>query len=435
MRKSIVGACIGFLLLSGAAYAQQPGQSEQIERLQKTVEEQNRTISDLMRRLESLEANQKKQEEHISEQKEEKPLWTDRITISGDFRYRNDWADKEGSHVRERNRIRVRLGAKARLSDDLDVGVQLATGETEFLDDKQITQEGATLSNNQTLGDAWSLKNFWISQAYFNWHPEHLVPGFTLMGGKMARPFFTVGGSELLWDPDLYPEGGVIKYARSFDSIEVFANLYGFWTMERSTEEDSGMLGGQAGLKYSFEAFGDDAHVLGGISDYNFLNTKGKKTFLFSSSGAPLGFGNTLNPDGTYATGFNEVEPFGELGFRVRSIPVLLFADYVNNTDADDDNNGWLVGFSVGKAGDPGSWEFKYFYRLLERNAVLGVFTDDDFGGGGTDVKGSALYLKYKLTRNVSLAATCFLQNKIGIADGEEEIDYNRVFLDVMYSF
>jgi len=54
--------------------------------------------------------------------------WTDRVGLDGDFRYRYERIDAEGSDTRKRNRIRARVNVKADLSDDIEVGFGLATG-------------------------------------------------------------------------------------------------------------------------------------------------------------------------------------------------------------------------------------------------------------------------------------------------------------------
>ena len=51
--------------------------------------------------------------------------WTDRIVLNGDFRYRYENIDADGSPTRERNRIRARFNTVAELTDDLEVGFGL----------------------------------------------------------------------------------------------------------------------------------------------------------------------------------------------------------------------------------------------------------------------------------------------------------------------
>ncbi|MBI4831451.1 MAG: putative porin, partial [Candidatus Lindowbacteria bacterium] len=351
-------------------------------------------------------------------------IWTDKVKVIGDFRYRYELIDEEDKDNRNRNRIRARIGVGAKLSDELDLGFQLATSE-----DSGKSEEGDPVSNNQTLTNAFSTKEIWLSQAYADWHPA-MVPGVHLIGGKMPYPFITAGKSELIFDGDLAPEGGAVKFSKKFDSLEVLGNLYGFWVLERSSEADSGLFGAQGALKYNFTAFEDKAHVLGGLSYYDYGNTEGMEPFFDNDA---KNFGNTL-VDGVLAEDFDLFNAFGEVGVKVKKIPVYVFADFVTNEAASEDNDGWLVGFGVGKASDPHSWEFRGYYRELEKDAVLGGFADSDFAGGGTNNKGFEVNLGYQLTKNWKLAASYF-PNEKHIAGDEDETDYHRLQLDAEFKF
>ncbi|RJP18583.1 MAG: hypothetical protein C4520_14195 [Candidatus Abyssobacteria bacterium SURF_5] len=431
MKKSVMALCIGFLLLSGRAYAQQPDQSEQLERLQRIVEEQNRTISDLMQRLESLEGVQEEQQEWISETKEAKPVWTDRVKLKGDLRYRYEYIDsldtKTGKdEERHRNRIRARIGIEAKATDTVDLGFQLSTSEAGGDEDL-----GDPVSGNQTLDNAWSLKEIWVSEAYFDWHPAN-VEGLHVLGGKMKRPFINPNASELVWDSDVNPEGGALTYKKSLDSTDLMGNLYGFWIEENSASSDSLLVGAQGALKQKFEAFDNGLYAMAGASYYDYGGIEAKDTFFDDGKS----FGNTILPDGTYAEDFNELEVFGEVGMRIKEVPVSVFADYVQNLAADEEDAGWSVGFGVGKTKDPGSWAFRYLYKELEQDAVVGLFTDSDFGGGGTNVDGHEVNLTYQLAKNWQLAASYFHNNQfISDDDGRDEEDYRRLQLDVIFKF
>jgi hypothetical protein len=425
MKKGIVGACIGFLAMTGPVYAQQPDQAEQLERLQRIVEEQNQTISNLMQRLESLEVVQEEQEDWISESKEAKPVWTDHVKLKGDLRYRYEWIDDDNSDdERHRNRIRARLGVDAKANDTTDLHFELSTSEAGG--DADL---GDPVSGNQTLDNAWSLKEFWISQAYFDWHPA-TVEGLSVLGGKIKRPFITPLDSELVWDSDVNPEGGVLAYKKSLDSTDLMGNLYGFWIEENSASSDSLLFGGQAAVKHKFAVADNDAHLMAGVSYYDYGAIEAEDTFFDDTDS----FGNTVLADGTYAEDFNEFEVFGEFGMKIRDIPVAVFADYVQNLEANDEDTGWSAGFKVGKAKEPKSWEFRYLYKEVEQDAVVGLFTDSDFGGGGTNVDGHEVNLAYQLAKNWQLAASYF-NNQTGIANDDEEEDYQRLQLDVIFKF
>ena len=70
--------------------------------------------------------------------------WPDRIGLDGDFRYRYERIDAEGSDTRRRNRIRARFNVRADVTDDVEVGFGLATGGDD------------PVSTNQTLGGGGS---------------------------------------------------------------------------------------------------------------------------------------------------------------------------------------------------------------------------------------------------------------------------------------
>ena len=421
--RNVFGACMcAVLLMLPAAVLAQQDESE-IDRLRQTVEGQNRMIQELLRRIEAVEVTQDDQEEWIEADKSEKPLWSERMRLNGDFRYRYEYIDDgRKDDDRHRNRIRARLGVDAEILPTLDVKFQISTAGVV---DADGDLEGDLASGNATLTNAWTSKNLWISQAYADWSPEN-VPGLNIELGKMKRPFITPVKNELIWDGDLNPEGAVVKYERDLgDSIQLIAHGYGFWVMERGSDVDTGLFGGQGALKHEFE----HAMVLAGVSYYDFTNIEGQDLFIDDKN-----FGNTTDPTETmYAEDFDLFEVFGEVGFKAKGLPVALFGTYVTNTADDDEDTGWALGFKVGKAKKPGSWEFRYQYKKVEQDAVFGLFTDSDFGGGGTDAEGSEFNLAYQLAKNWQLAGTLFL-NDVDVESKPEE-DYTRAQLDVLFKF
>jgi hypothetical protein len=49
-----------------------------------------------------------------------------------------------------------------------------------------------------------------------------------------------------------------------------------------------------------------------------------------------------------------------ELAFEAQDMPTSLYADFVQNQDADDLKNGCIAGVSLRKAKEKGSWQFQY---------------------------------------------------------------------------
>ena len=420
--KNMCGAyiCAALLMLPTAALAQQ-GQSE-TERLRKALEEQKSVIQELLQRIEAVEVTQEDQEEWIDTDKESKPLWWEKVKIKGDLRTRYEYTDDESKDDdRSRARIRARLGVEAEATPTVDVHFQLSTAG-------EVDGEGDPVSGNQTMDNAWSSKNIWISQAWADWHPEN-VSGLNILVGKIKHPFITPVKSELIWDGDVNPEGAALKYKKSLDSTDLMVNAYGFYLIENKSEGDTGLFGVQGAAKRKFEAFGEKAHVMGSLGYFDFVNIEGEEFIL---DGDP--FGNTTDPTGTmFAEDFELLNVFGELGIKVNKIPVTLFADFVTNTAADDEDTGWSVGFKIGKAKEPGSWQFRYLYKDIDQDAVFGTFTDSDFGGGGTDHEGHEFNLAHQLAKNWQLAGTLFLNEKdVESGDGE---DYTKLQFDAKFKF
>lgn len=340
--------------------------------------------------------------------------WTDRIDVSGDVRYRVELIDQADRDLRHRHRIRARAGLAARLSDGFDAVLQLGTGEA---DDP--------VSDNQTLTGGASSKPVWLSQAYLGWAPAEWL---ALRAGKMPNPFLRVGDSELLWDPDISPEGLALVVTPTFGAWTPFLRASFQWAEERKEGADAWLLGGQAGAVVEL---GCDLELTlgGGYLDHSGLRGQ---PFLWESRGA----GNRLATDSggieEYAADFDLLEAFGELaGASPWGQPWSVFGSYVRNLAASGDDEGWVAGARIGKAVHPWDTSFRYQYKRLEADAVVGAWTDSDFIGGGTDGSGHELNVSVKAAERVSLDLTGFA-NRTPLQDAE---DYLRLQLDVKAKF
>jgi hypothetical protein len=349
--------------------------------------------------------------------------WASKLKISGDFRYRYEGIDDDSAtQERHRNRIRARLGLDAKVSDEWNLGFRLATSEG--------VSGGDPVSTNQTLDSSFSKKPIWLDLAYFNYHPAWFE-GFSVTAGKVVNPFYTVGKNQLIWDSDLTPEGGVLTYARPFDdktSVNLAAG--GFWVNEETTGRDTSLWGLQAYLRRQIDK---PTYVLVGASWYDYGNIKGEESLANEWKGTNDFFGNTSAPGNVYASDYDLVELFAELGTVVGKLPVAVYGDWVKNTVASTgQDTGWLIGTSLNKAKEPGSWQFDYDYREVKADAVVAQFNDSDFVGGGTAGKGHRFSLAYQLTKNVVPALTYFADQYWGRKDNA---DYGRLQADIVVKF
>lgn len=406
------GCCLSLALFHAVGGAAESPGAEDVQALMRRIEEQGPQIQALTARIKVLETRSSRSAEPAVPPAPIASGSREAVKISGDMRYRHELVHEEERASRTRHRIRARVGVSADVRHDLAVVFRVASGSSD------------PVSANQTLDGGASSKDVWIDLACFDWRPA-LVPGLSLSGGKVENPFRRVGGTGLLWDGDLNPEGLALTHSASFGALGAFLNLGGFWVEERSEGADSGLFGLQAGLR--FDVPGGDVHLLGGLGYFDYGNAKGHPTFYDPDDS----FGNSTDASGNYAADFDELEAFAEIGFALGWVPTAVFGDFVTNTAAGDDEEGWLIGLALGRCEEPGSWELRYNYRRVEADAVVGAFTDSDFAGGGTDVEGHEFGLEYQMARRVKTGVTYFLSKK----DLDEGIDYERFQLDIGFKF
>jgi len=364
-----------------------------------------------------------------------KATWTERMKIKGDFRYRHEIINAAGRRhnlnqaqrdsrgtTRNRHRIRARVGLFAKINDDIDFAFQLASGSND------------PVSANQTLDDFFESKRVWIDLAYVIWHPETFmgmnVKGFKAFAGKMKMPFYKPQKSQLIWDGDLRPEGISARYEFKLGNMKLYVNGGGFWVEENSRDVDRSLFGIQSYFKTPF--ISKDIKLVGGISYYDYGSMKNHTPYDDDGFGNSL-YNKPLNTADLMEHDYNFIEGFTELHWKMFDLPWVVYGDFVGNAAPSENKMGYLFGVKVGKCKNPGSWKFSYDWRRLDNDCVFGAFTDSDFGGGGTDAKGSKFSLGYQLAKHTQLGATLFI-NKTGLEDGDGK-QYRRAQFDLKVKF
>jgi len=358
--------------------------------------------------------------------------WTDTVVLKGDMRYRyesimdDSKKDADGNTInRQRERIRARLGAEAKPADDLKVGIELSTGQND------------PVSGNQTEGNGFQKDDMKLNLAYIEWSalPSDSTSEAKFIGGKMKNPFINV--SDLIWDNDLTPEGLAFKGQMGSDQVTLLGNAASLWVKERSGENDDTMLyAGQGAVKIQFVP---EVYLLAGVSYYGYDNVEGNDVFDWENKNNSYGNSTTKGSvsggvtNKAYKYDYTPVEYFTELNIWA-GIPISLFGQMVSNDKVDELNNGFLYGVTLGKAKNKGSFEVGYAYAKLEKDAVLGAFTDSDRWGGGTDGQSHKILAKYQLTKNLQIGATYFMGEKT-ISDDSKTADYDRLQVDLVAAF
>lgn len=314
--------------------------------------------------------------------------WSDHVKLGGDLRYRYQSTDTEGKadQPRVRQRVRARINLDAEVNDQINAGLQLATGT-----------DRDPVSQNQTLAGAADDKDVWFNRAFIDWNP---IEDTHVIGGKMGMPWISV--NDLVHSLDYNPEG--LAATQRIDAGPVKLDLCGYYMVvnEQSTAGDTSMQGAQGAAKLPLPL---KASLTTGVSLFNYSNVKDYGPFFGN------GFGNTTyevdTGDGEtsyrYASDFNEVEGFTELALS--QIPLKLSGQYVVNTESDHDDAGYVLGVAFGKCSAPGTYALTYAYRHLEPDCVFDVFAENTDTGVGTDVESHLVSASYAPMKNTTLKA------------------------------
>ena len=172
--------------------------------------------------------------------------WLNRFSFFGDIRVRQEGFYQDSVEARNRQRLRLRFGARLTVSDELEGGLRLVSGDPNEI-----------VANNQTLTDVFTRKPINIDNAYITIRPGKTLgiekPFFSITAGKFSVPFFrprAIMGSEMVFDEDLTPEGLsediTLLEGGAGDVMRSIKLVAGQWAAKEFAEDrDSFMLGEQ----------------------------------------------------------------------------------------------------------------------------------------------------------------------------------------------
>lgn len=334
---------------------------------------------------------------------------TSNVQFKGDLRFRNELIKVENKKDRLRQRLRGRLGFESNANESIEVGGQLATSEG-----NKAASTNATLGGLESIGMKKDLA--YIDTFYFKWKASEAL---SLTGGKFNNPFYRAGGSEMIWDSDLTPEGLALAYScQCSDTFGWFAKGGGLWSKEYDQGADEVLGAAQIGAKAKVGDF--DLTI--GSSYYDFAQTD-------RAPGSPVYSGPyTLPAD---VEGYQLLNLFFDVSLNLGDHPILFYLDYVSNQKADDENAGYTLGVKYNKAKEVGSWDIELYHRKLQPNAVISDIADGDVGS--SDVEATRLMANYMLAQN-SLTRVSLLTNQLN-ASTSTKTKTDTVQLDFVFSF
>lgn len=410
--------------------------------------------------------------------------WTDRIKIDGDFRFRYQRDNFSGNNTpaqeyltaeaknnnglsrapdfasflarsnapdipttsttedRGRERIRMRLGLTAKVTDEVGFGLRLATGNATD-----------RVSTNQTLGQNFNKYDLFIDRAFLRLDPADWV---TVQAGRIPNPWFS---TEMTWSENLNFEGvaTTFRYNEAAEGVTPFLTMGYFPMRENGTPRRGSrhMVGAQLGSGWDLDS---RTRLKFGVALYDYRNVEGRSDTDFEdgldSSGNPVPvigatYGQFEYPVGlrqkgntvfetSPISGYDNIAPIWGLAYKFRPLVltasaafshfspfnVMLSAEYARNMAFDENDfrkratdaafagvspggrrEGYQLKVGVGafEVRDAGDWQMQLTYRHVGSDAVLDAFTDSDLGLGGTNLRGYTLGVNYGLYRNTAL--------------------------------
>lgn len=442
------------------------------------------------------------------------PSWIDRIRIEGDLRYRYQ-ADRPDSgntapevyfateandvfrtsrapdfaayalsgdgvavpsastqDARNRERIRLRLGLTAKVSDEVGVGVRLATGSATD-----------RVSTNQTLGQNFNKYQLFVDRAFVRVDPADWL---TVQAGRIPNPWFA---TDMVWSENLNFEGvaATTRWMRDEGQLMPFATVGWFPLREESPgiRGSRSLVGAQVGASFELSS---RTKVKMGLAWYRYQNIEGREDLAYEDVAGsalvdPVNYGRYEYPVSLRQKGNTVFEtnpgsdaslpPVWGLAYRFRPLvltasaefshfapfSLLVSAEYVKNTafsagdfrsragasfagvDPGGKDTGYHLkaAFGAPEVREQGQWQVAASYRHVGSDAVLDAFTDSDLGLGGTNLEGYTLGLTYGLFRNTSVGVRYLSSKSIdttinaGVPDAKYNVNSLQVDFNVRF--
>jgi hypothetical protein len=368
-----------------------------------------------------------------------------RIAFSGDLRlrYENFWYDENDfGEPSNRNRLRYRLRLLGTISinEYVDAAFRLASGEND------------PRSNNRTLGfdNDFGPDAIFIDQAYIVLKaPKDWLPHTTLTatGGKTPNPYLVnwkSGKYDLLWDPDINPEGVSTYFGyKPNEDLSLYATAGYFIDKENGSSTDPHVLGIQGGMVWGA---GTEVELGARLAWYSWRSLDRPFFERAASFGAILD-GLTEGAPTKAADDYNtgDFAAYLRLG-AIEGWPILIYGQVAKNFEAQrskifgsagKEDLGWGLGVEVGDKKKLVMLGVGYFH--LEANFWPAQFTESDLLDGFTNRKGWAFYGVREVLPNTELSVQLFVSDPIdqapAFATSASGADRVRLQTDLMVKF
>ncbi len=352
------------------------------------------TQESILKRLEALEGGNKSSS------------WAEKVQVKGDVRYRYELKKKNSTASDSRHRVRARVGAYAKVNDNVKAGIRVASGS-----------DDSPTSTNQTIDDYAPERPVWIDLAYITLNCDQ-VEGLSATFGKMKQPWVQV--SDLIFDSDVNPEGISASYDTELGGISLMTRLAYHIMNDKSVGvwEDVALKSAQIAAAADV---GEGLKLTTGVGAFLYNNIEGStpagisKTTGFPSTGSNTSVGAGAGT--SYMYGYDIIDAFAKLDIKNGPAPIKVYGEVLQNVASGvSQDQAWIVG--VGTKCPKTGISLEYNYRDLATDSVLDFLDDGDFGGPGGS--GHKVKAKYALMKNTTVGATYFHVKNSGNSSGTE---------------
>lgn len=418
-----------------------------------------------------------------------------RFRWNGDVRVRFEDFFQDGTPNRYRPRIRLRVGAEGKLSEDFIAGMALASGN---LNDPTST--------NSTLGDSFQRKPVSIDRGYIIYNPSYFKP-LSVTAGKFA---YTWQRTPQTFDSDINPEGFSEKLSFNLKNKVVrnvsFIGLQLYLNETNNTSDngtitttgctvpagsnlpsalcnvsasgklpkvstDSWAYGGQMQAKlqlgnfwsltpsYTILNFHAPNYIVNGYANLvqGTTGTQGSPSTTNVQTGifAPNGMTNAICPqtiNGLSVPAFCSQFLYSDIilnnQFKTwnEKLPFTLLGEYLENLNAASNNKHmYQVEASLGQTKNKGDYQFGYAFTREEQDAAIASWVESD-QRFPTNVLQHRLFASFKIAPNTTIGYTQWIGRALntnikGISyspltvPGQHEPWLKRGQLDFIYTF
>ncbi len=343
-----------------------------------------------------------------------------KLKFFGDIRLRSEYLGNKNfdeNRYAWRQRIRMRFGVKAAVTETIEAGIRMATGGTNY----QPT-------GNQSF-DTLNFADFGfdLDRVYVSYQPGE---SFKIIGGKFGHPFYCP--TEIVWDQDIQPSGA----AEIFTLPKLGVSLKLAQYVIREVDRANGVPVGDNNSELFVQQLvwkskkNNALSAVFGVAYYGFSDNEQLRIDARASHTDFL----TNKNFGTGLTGpisdFQTININGHVVYKGLGIPLKLIGEYVNNlgaksfavngTNFGDEGVAWGIMGYAGGLRNPGEFRAGVGYFQIEADAVVANFNSDDLQE--TNVNSVMVDISYKLAPNVVLQYDGYYQKRnnyaLAVANG-----------------